>query len=180
MRDALLNDLINTLERHGCEIKISIPTTRGRAERSKTDSDLARHIATLRDDYGMTLAKIAEHLTGKLGCSISVASIHTWTGGAVPRKVGYDKVLNALNEIMSEHVAIEGGAWVDSKEIKATVERWMEVMTPRQIAVAADEAVTSVRSWATGNHRVLRTKWRRVVPQVEQMCEIIQAQHIET
>ena len=40
MRDALLNDLINTLERHGCEIKISIPTTRGRAERSKTDSDL--------------------------------------------------------------------------------------------------------------------------------------------
>ena len=85
-----------------------------------------------------------------------------------------------LMKIMSEHVAIEGGAWVDSKEIKATVERWMEVMTPRQIAVAADEAVTSVRSWATGNHRVLRTKWRRVVPQVEQMCEIIQAQHIET
>ena len=180
MRDALLNDLINTLERHGCEIKVSIPTTRGRVVRSTTDSDLARRIATLRDDYGMTLATIAKLLTAKLDCSISVASIHTWTGGAIPRKVAYDKVLNAIDKIMEENDAIEGGAWVDSKEVKATVDRWMEVMTPRQIAVAADEAVTSVRSWATGNHRVLRTKWRRVVPMVEQMCEIIQAQHIET
>lgn len=180
MRDALLNDLINTLERHGCEIKVSIPATRGRVVRSTTDSDLARRIATLRDDYGMTLATIAGHLTTKLECSISVASIHTWTGGAIPRKVAYDKVLNAIDEIMEENDAIEGGAWVDSKEVKATVDRWMKVMTPRQIAVAADEAVTSVRSWATGNHRVLRTKWRRVVPLVEQMCEIIQAQHIET
>lgn len=59
MRDTLLNDLINTLERHGCEIKVSIPTTRGRAERSSTDSDLGRRINTLRDQYGMTLAKIA-------------------------------------------------------------------------------------------------------------------------
>ena len=180
MRDALLNDLINTLERHGCEIKVSIPTTRGRVARSTTDSDLARGIAKLRDDYGMTLATIAGHLTAKLGYSVSLASIHTWTGGAVPRKVSYDKVLEAIDEIMAEHVAIEGGAWVDAKEVKATVDRWMEVMTPRQIAVAADEAVTSVRSWATGNHRVLRTKWRRVVPLVEQMCEVIQAQHIET
>jgi len=180
MRDTLLNDLINTLERHGCEIKVSIPTTRGRAERSSTDSDLGRRINTLRDEYGMTLAKIAELLTSKLNSKISVASVNAWTGGVTPRKVPYERVQVALEEIMEEHEAIEGGAWVAADEVKATVDRWMEVMTPRQIAVAADEAVTSIRSWHTGNHRVLRTKWNRVVPLVEQMREVIQKRHGET
>ena len=103
MRDTLLNDLINTLERHGCEIKVSIPTTRGRAERSSTDSDLGRRINTLRDEYGMTLAKIAELLTSKLNSKISVASVNAWTGGVTPRKVPYERVQGALEEIMEEH-----------------------------------------------------------------------------
>ena len=96
MRDTLLKDLINTLERHGCEIKVSIPTTRGRAERSSTDSDLGRRINTLRDEYGMTLAKIAELLTSKLNSKISVASVNAWTGGVTPRKVPYERVQGAL------------------------------------------------------------------------------------
>ncbi|NLC21608.1 MAG: hypothetical protein GX771_06810 [Halomonadaceae bacterium] len=175
MRDALLNDLINTLERHGCEIKVSLPATRGRGARRKPITPVGMRVSELRDSYGLTLQTISDLLDEKLHTTIAVASLNAWENGAVPRKVPEETLIRALDEITKEHQAVEGGAWVAAEEVKAMVDRWMEVMTPRQIAVAADEAVTTIRSWATGKHRVLRTKWNRVVPLVNQMSEVMKS-----
>jgi len=177
MRDALLNDLINTLERHGCEIKVSLPATRGRGARRKATTDLGRQIGELRNNHGLTLKEITQLLRPKLKTSVSMATLNAWEKGAIPRMVPEERLIQVLREIADEHQAVEGGAWVAAEEVKATVDRWMEVMTPRQIAVAADEAVTTIRSWATGKHRVLRTKWNRVVPLVDQMNEVMKSHH---
>lgn len=156
---------------------MSLPATRGRDTRHKPITPVGLRVSELRDSYGLTLQTIADLLDEKLHIKFAVASINAWETGAVPRKVPEATLIRVLDEIGREHKAVEGGAWVAAEEVKTNVDYWMEVMTPRQIAVAADEAVTTIRSWATGKHRVLRTKWNRVVPLVNQMREVMKSHH---
>jgi len=130
----------------------------------------------LRDDYGMTLNQIADLLRKQLGITVSGPTVHGWMHGVQPRKIPVEDLERAIDTIMAEHDAVEGGAWVPGEEVRATVERWQEHLTPRQIAVAADEAVTTVRSWGSGRHRVLRRKWDRVVSRVEDVIKMLPEQ----
>jgi len=175
MRDPRLRDLINTLERFhgGREVRISLPSVRGRVKRSQTFSEVGSGIRQLREDYGMTLVEIAAALSHALGTEIAFSTVALWERGGNPRKVTAERVCEALDLIRADRTAIEGGAWVEAEEVQGQMECWTEVLTTRQIAVAANEPLTTVNSWRTGFHRVLRTKWRRIKPEVDAMADLV-------
>lgn len=157
------------LDKYRARVKLSEPATRGRqSSREKVaNTDLARQIASLRDDYGLTLHQIRHQLGEKLRRKIPLSTLYAWSDGAVPRKIPLAQIDEAIAAVMAEHERIEGGAWVDAEEIRAQIREWGKTLSFRQIAIVADEYQTVIESWSYGRHRTKRHRWNRVVERVE-------------
>lgn len=169
--DSLLRPL---KQKFGVEARVSLPASQRRSRGDpKKLTAIGQRVQTLREDYGMTIEAIASEVNDRLGTRFVAPSVYNWQhSGSTPRKVSPEVVERTLDAIMDEREAVEGGAWVDADEVTATVNRWREHLSVRQIAVAADEHPSTVRSWSTGHHRVLRDKWNRVVPKVEDALKL--------
>src|SRR5690554_4290504 len=149
------------LDKWGADLKMSLPSTRGRQKpREKNpDTALARLITSLRDDYGLTLDTISQSLSDKLGRKIALSTLYAWTAGSTPRSIPLAAIEQALSEIMKAHERIEGGAWVEAEQVQAQIQAWEKALSRRQIAIAADEFPSVIEAWALGRHRVKRPKW---------------------
>lgn len=169
--------LMRQLEKYGAEVRVSLTARRGQTRPSsgstKPTTPLASKIDSLRNNYGLTLAAIADELGELLQRRVPFTTVHSWNGGVTPREIPLEEIYQAIDAIKAKHVRFDEGIWVSAEEVEETLANWLTRLSRRQIAVAADESLSVINSWVEGRHRVQRPKWRRVVQQVEEVLAIL-------
>lgn len=163
------------LEKWGAEVKQSLPATRGRVRPSENapSTGIAHRIQALRDEYGLTLDAIRREVGAALKQEIPLSTLYAWVNGSLPRRFAVESVEEVLDEIMTRHPRYEDGVWVKPSEVQATVQEWEKHLSKRQIAVAADESLSVIESWAAGRHHVMRPKWDRVVESIQEVLVLL-------
>ena len=173
MTESKFKVIAERLRQHGADARYTFPPVRRKESKKHPQTSISHMIDRLRNECGMTLQAITDGINVRFATQFSVATVHTWSQGRIPRKVSPDEVERALEEMYASHEHIEGGAWVPAEHVKATIQGWRGHLTIRQIAICADENVSTVSAWAMGNHAVFRPKWNRVTEEVEAMMKVM-------